>query len=176
MSNYSESGNLNKNFVCHGDCSQCGHEGPAPFEIVLPTRQTTPQEELERAQKNITRARGLDEPIALTVGDLSFVETSKRKNRVQDGMKRLENMERGLTVGDQSFASTQKDSKGLDNLYVGQGAHVASSMSESQEIQAEMMAKRRKDQEEVFRIRQIMVEQQREKELRREAHAKGIAF
>jgi hypothetical protein len=157
-----------------GKCPVCGHEEPAPFEIVLPTRQTTPQEELERSQKNIRRARGLDEPIALSVGDLSFVETSKRKNRVQDGIKGLENMERGLTVGDQSFASAQKDSKGLDNLYVGQGAYVASSMSESQEIQAEMMAKHRKDQEEVFRIRQIMVEQQQEKELRRHARANGL--
>jgi hypothetical protein len=161
-------------------CWKClGTEQMAPFEFLPrypPAKQTTPQDELERAQKIIRRARGLDEETELSVGDLSFVETSKRKNRVQDGIKALENMERGLTVGDQSFASAHKDPTELDNLYVGQGAYVASSMSESQEIQAEMMAKRRKDQEEVFRIRQIMIDQQREKELRHEAHLKGVAL
>jgi hypothetical protein len=173
------------------NCPRCGHpyiiegkmaEGPSVVpmnskylhvppktEIVMSDRQTSPREELERTQKNIRRSKGLDEPIALTVGDLSFVETSKRKNRVKDGMRRLENMEKGLTVGDRSWATAQKDSRGLDGLCVGQGVYVAPSMSESQEVQADMMAKHQKDQEEIFKIRQMIFEQQQESQARKDA-------
>ena len=137
---------------------------------------TSPQDELERAKKNVRRARGLDKPRTLSVGDLSFSAESKRKNRIQDGTQRLENMERGLSVGDLSFASAHKDPTELDGLYVGQGAYVAPSTSESQEVADEMMAKRQRDQEEIFRIRQIMFEQQQEKELKREARLKGVTW
>jgi hypothetical protein len=137
-----------------GKCPVCGHEEPAPFEIVLPTRQTTPKDELERAQKNIRRAKGLDEPKALTVGDLSVVEA--KKNLPENVKQRLRDLKEGLSIGDLSIATAKKDGKGLNALFVGRHPVVKAFVSESEEIKMDMMKKRRKQIDEMFYIQNLM--------------------
>jgi ribosomal protein L37E len=153
-------------------CKKCG----APY---LSTRDKCPycgftrqeekiESELERAQKNVRRARGLDEPAKLTVGDLSVVKKDQREHRVEEGQRRLDNQKRGLTVGDLSVCKG-KDDRALDELYEGQRAYPVAHMSESQELIAEMQAEHRQKREEVSKITNIMIEQEEEKQIRKEA-------
>jgi len=153
-------------------CKKCGN----PY---LSIRQECPycgfsreeenvENELERAQKNVRRAKGLDEPTPLTVGDLSFVKKEQREHRVEEGQRRLDNQKRGLTVGDLSVCKG-KDDRALDELYEGQRAYPVAHMSESQELIAEMQAEHRQKREEVSKITNIMIEQEEEKQIRKEA-------
>jgi len=152
-------------------CKKCG----APY---LSSRQACPycgftrleekiESELERAQKNVRRARGLDEPAKLTVGDLSVVKKDQRERRVEEGQRRLKNQERGLTVGDLSVCKG-KDNRGLDQLYEGQRAYVEPQMSESQELIAEMQIAHAKKREESIKIKNLIIEQEQEKQIRRQ--------
>jgi hypothetical protein len=127
---------------------------PPKIEIVLSDRQTSPQEELERTQKNIRRAKGLDEPIALTVGDLSVVEA--KKNSPENVKQRLRDLKEGLSIGDLSIATAKKDGKGLNELFVGRHPVVKAFVSESEEIKMDMMKKRRKQVDERFHIQNLM--------------------
>ena len=124
--------------------------------------------ELERAQKNVRRAKGLDEPTPLTVGDLSFTKKDQRERRVEEGQRRLDNQKRGLTVGDLSIRK-DKDDRALDELYEGQRAYPVAHMSESQELIAEMQAEHRKNREETSKITNIIIEQEEEKQIKKEA-------
>lgn len=153
-------------------CKKCG----APY---LSIRQECPycgftrkeenvENELERAQKNVRRAKGLHEPTPLTVGDLSFVKKEQREHRVEEGQRRLDNQKRGLTVGDLSIRK-DKDDRALDELYEGQRAYPVAHVSESQELIAEMQAEHRKNREETSKITNIIIEQEEEKQIKKEA-------
>jgi ribosomal protein L37E len=155
-------------------CKKCG----APYLSIRDrcpycgfTRQEEKIEnELERAQKNVRRAKGLDEPTPLTVGDLSFVKKEQREHRVEEGQRRLDNQKRGLTVGDLSIRKG-KDNRGLDQLYEGQRAYVEPQMSESQELIAEMQAEHRQKREESIKIKNLIIAQEEEKQIRKDAAA-----
>lgn len=141
--------------------------------------------ELERAQKNVRRARGLDEPPKLTVGDLSIVNQAKRDHRVEEGQRRLANQKQGLTVGDLSWTTESKDSAeeerqraraekaGLTvgDRFVGRRVTPQPILSESQELIAEMQAEHRQKTEESIKIKNLMIAQEEEKQIRKDAAA-----
>lgn len=170
-------------------CKKCG----APY---LSTRDKCPycgftreeekiETELERAQKNVRRAKGLDEPAKLTVGDLSIVKREQREHRIEEGQRRLENQKRGLTVGDLSWTTESKDSAeeqtqraraekaGLTvgDQFVGRRFTPQPTLSESQELIAEMQAEHRQKREESVKIKNLIIAQEEEKQIRKDAAA-----
>lgn len=167
-------------------CKKCG----APY---LSSRQKCPycgftreeenvEAELERAKKAVRMAKGLDEPVKLTVGDLSFARQNQRQHRVKAGLRRLDNEKRGLTVGDLSWTTESKDSPeeelqraraekaGLTvgDQFVGRRFTPQPTHTESQEIASEMMEKAQQKREEVSKITNIIIEQEQEKQIRKE--------
>lgn len=168
-------------------CKKCG----APY---LSTRDKCPycgftrqeekiETELERAQKIVRRAKGLDEPAKLTVGDLSVVKKDQREHRVKEGQRRLKNREQGLSVGDLSWTTESRDSAkeererpraekaGLTvgDRFVGRRVTSQPILSGSQELIAEMQAEHRKKMEESIKIKNLIIEQEEEKQIKKEA-------
>ena len=143
-----------------GETISYGNPKPR-VQIVLPNEPTTPQEELERAQKLLNPYPENE----LTVGDLSF---SKKQEQTSERVRqRLRNL--GIPgVGDISVATDKKDrefiEKYLDQLYEGPVAPKPS-MSESQAINAERIAKTQEKQDEVAKIKRLIFEAEQEKKL-----------
>jgi uncharacterized Zn finger protein (UPF0148 family) len=129
-------------------CPKCGGTVAQPVESI-----PNPTLEIERAKRNIQRARGFGEESKLTVGDLSVVDEEKRKAVRQ----RLRALHDGLTVGDLSTATDAKlEEARLDDLFVG--GKVEPCVSESEAVKAKMMEKHKRKLEEMQRLRRMLYE------------------
>jgi len=152
-------------------------------QIVFKRNDDSPEETLRKSKKLLRQMRGLDEPVRLTVGDLSVTEKEKQKSRARDAKRYLRNVEQGLSIGDLSVVTEEKDSvkseaqraradrDGLTvgDLFVGRGFVPEPQTSESQELLAEMQAKHNRKREETLKLKQIMFEQEQEKKAWKEA-------
>jgi hypothetical protein len=132
-------------------------------EVVWKHRDETPEEVLERSQKLLKQLNTpCDTP--LTVGDLSIISRQKRSDEAV--RRELRAMEQGMSIGDLSVVTAGKDSvqgqlqakqaqeAGLTvgSLFVG-APSIEPAASESQLLQAKMLAQHYKKQEQIFRLK-----------------------
>lgn len=142
--------------VCRGDCKACKDVADAMLRDIEPfiVPLDDPEAVLEASKKILEEYR-LKEPLKLSVGDLSVVSEEKKK-RDAEWVAKESNRAGGATVGDLSKA---EDQRGFQELFQG-GKGPEPCVSESQEVLMRMQRAQKKKREEVFKVKQIIFEQQ----------------
>jgi hypothetical protein len=103
-----------------------------------PPYPRTPEEEMQRTDRILRTVFWMPkQQTELTVGDLSIVTERKRQKDLEWSQKPV-NCASDVTIGDLSI--TQKDNRGLDELYEGpKASDIKSYVSESQRLQWELI-------------------------------------
>lgn len=99
-----------------GDCTLCSKVDEAsstwprhhPIKEIPRCDPKVVAQELERARKLIAMVAARNPPIKLTVGDLSWCNSKKRRRSLADEMRKLDDWVKGLTVGDLSWVSARR--------------------------------------------------------------------